>query len=124
MGLRDDLQADLAEAFDDDLSDAVTAFTGTRTVADDTDSDIDDWMNPPDTPTAITLTYTGRGVFTDYSTYELDSDIINVTDVKLIVLQNEITAEPIADDKINGYSVVRVSKDPALATYEIQLRQV
>ena len=124
MGLRDDLQSDLAEAFDDELIDAVTAFTGVRTVADDTDSGIDDWMNPPDTPTASTLTYTGRGVFTDYSTYELNSDIINVTDVKLIVLQNEITAEPIADDKINGYSVVRVSKDPALATFEIQLRQV
>ena len=124
MGLRDDLQADLAEAFDDDLADAVTAFTGTRTVADDTDSGIDDWMNPPDTPSASTLTYTGRGVFTDYSTYELDSDIIDVTDVKLIVLQNEITAEPIADDKINGYSVIRVSKDPANATYEIQLWQV
>lgn len=124
MGLRDDLQADLAEAFDDDLSDAVTAFTGTRTVADDTDSDIDDWMNPPGEPSASTLTYSGRGVFTDYSTYELNSDIINVTDVKLIVLQNEITAEPIADDKINGYSVVRVNRDPALATYEIQLRQV
>lgn len=124
MGLRDELQADLADAFNTDLSDAVTAFTGTRTVADDTDSGIDDWMNPPDTPSASTLTYSGRGVFTDYSKYELDSDIIDVTDVKLIVLQNEITAEPIADDKINGYSVIRVSKDPANATYEIQLRQV
>ena len=124
MGLRDDLQADLAEAFDDELSDAVTAFVGTRTVADDTDSGIDDWMNPPDTPSASTLTYTGRGVFTDYSTYELNSDIINVTDVKLICLANEITNEPIADDKINGYSVVMVNRDPANATYEIQLRQV
>lgn len=124
MGLRDDLQADLAEAFNDDLADAVTAFTGTRTVASDTDSGIDDWMLPPGEPSASTLTYTGRGVFTDYSKYELDSDIINVTDVKLIVLQNEITNEPIADDKINGYSVVMVNKDPANATYEIQLRQV
>ena len=124
MGLRDDLQADLAEAFDDELADAVTAFAGTRAVASNTDSDIDDWMNPPSEPSNSTLTYTGRGVFTDYSTYELNSDIINVTDVKLIVLQNEITAEPIADDKINGYTVVRVSKDPASATYEIQLRQV
>ena len=124
MGLRDDLQADLAEAFNDDLADAVTAFIGTRAVASDTDSDIDDWMNPPNAPSNNTMTYTGRGVFTDYSTYELNSDIINVTDVKLIVLQNEITAEPIADDKINGYSVVRVNRDPALATYEIQLRQV
>ena len=124
MGLRDELQADLAEAFDDDLADAVTAFTGTRTVASDTDDGVDDWMLPPGAVTDNTLTYSGRGVFTDYSTYELNSDIINVTDVKLICLANEITNEPIADDKINGYSVVRVSKDPALATYEIQLRQV
>lgn len=124
MGLRDDIQADLAEAFDDDLADAVTAFTGTRTVASDTDDGVDDWMNPPSEPSASTLTYTGRGVFTDYSKYELDSDIIDVTDVKLICLANEITNEPIADDKINGYSVVMVNRDPANATYEIQLRQV
>lgn len=124
MGLRDDIQTDLAEAFDDELADAVTAFTGTRTVVSDTDDGVDDWMNPPGTPSNSTMSYAGRGVFADYSTYELESDIINVTDVKLICLQNEITAEPIADDKINGYSVVRVSRDPALATYEIQLRQV
>lgn len=124
MGLRDDLQADLAEAFNDDLADAMTAFTGTRTVASDTDTGEDDWMKPPGTPSNSTLTYSGRGVFADYSTYELESDIINVTDVKLICLTNEITNEPIADDKINGYSVVRVSKDPASVTYEIQLRQV
>lgn len=124
MGLRDDIQTDLAEAFDDDLADAVTAFTGTRTVASDTDSGIDDWMLPPSETTDSTLTYTGRGVFTDYSTYELDSDIVDVTDVKLICLANEITSEPIADDKINGYSVVRVNRDPALASYEIQLRMI
>ena len=124
MGLQADLQADLAEAFNDDLADAMTTIVGTRTTASDTDSGIDDWMNPPTTPSNSTLTYTGRGVFTDYSTYELNSDIINVTDVKLICLTNEITAEPIADDKINGYSVVRVSKDPVDATFEIQLRQV
>lgn len=124
MGLRAELQSDLAEALDDDLADAVTAFTGTRTVADDTDTGIDDWLKPPDAPSSSTLTYSGRGVFTDYSTYELNSDIINVTDVKLICLANEITNEPIADDKINGYSVVMVNKDPANATFEIQLRQV
>lgn len=124
MGLRAGLQSDLAEAFNDDLADAMTAIVGTRTVASDVDDGEDDWMNPPSAPTTSILTYTGRGVFTDYSTYELNSDIINVTDVKLICLTNEITAEPIADDKINGYSVVRVSKDPASVTYEIQLRQV
>lgn len=124
MGLRDDIQADLAEAFDSDLSDAVTAFTGVRTIASDTDSGIDDWMLPPGEPSASTLTYSGRGVFADYTAYELDNDIVQASDVKLICLANEITSEPIADDKINGYSVVRVNKDPALATFEIQLRQV
>ena len=124
MGLRDDIQADLAEAFDEDLADAVTAFTGTRTVASDTDDGVDDWMNPPGEPSASTLTYSGRGVFSDYSKYELDSDIIDVTDVKLICLANEITAEPMADDKINGYKVEVVDKDPTGAAYEIQLRQV
>lgn len=124
MGLRDDIQADLAEAFDSDLSDAVTAFTGVRTMADDTDSGGDDWMLPPDAPSNSTLTYTGRGVFADYTAYELDNDIVQASDVKLICLANEITAEPIADDKINDYRVVRVNRDPASATYEIQLRQV
>ena len=124
MGLRDDIQADLAEAFDNDLSDAVTAFTGVRTIAGDTDSGIDDWMNPPDAPSNSTLTYSGRGVFADYTAYELDNDIVQSSDVKLICLTNEITAEPIADDKINDYRVVRVNRDPALASYEIQLRQV
>ncbi len=124
MGLRDDIQADLAEAFDDDLADAVTAFTGVRTVASDTDDGIDDWMNPPDAPSNNALTYTGRGVFADYTAYEIDNDIVQASDVKLICLANEITAEPIADDKINDYQVVRVNKDPALASYEIQLRQV
>lgn len=124
MGLRDDIQADLAEAFDSDLSDAVTAFTGVRTIASDTDDGIDDWMNPPDAPSGSTLTYTGRGVFADYTAYEIDNDIVQASDVKLICLANEITNEPIADDKINDYRVVRVNKDPALASYEIQLRQV
>ena len=124
MGLRDDIQADLAEAFDNDLADAVTAFTGVRTVASDTDNGIDDWMNPPDAATEATLTYTGRGVFADYTAYEIDNDIVQASDVKLICLANEITTEPIADDKINDYRVVRVNKDPALASYEIQLRQV
>ena len=124
MGLRDDIQADLAEAFDSDLSDAVTAFTGVRTIASDTDNGIDDWMNPPDAPSNNTLTYSGRGVFADYTAYEIDNDIVQASDVKLICLANEITAEPIADDKINDYRVVRVNKDPASATFEMQLRQV
>ena len=125
MGLRDDLQADLAEAFDDDFgADVVTPFVGVRTVASDTDDGLDDWMNPPSAPSASILAYTGRGVF-EFDAYEdKESMTIQITDVKLTCLQNEITAAPYFDDKINGYSVVRVTPDPANVSYEIQLRQV
>ena len=124
MGLRDDIQADLAEAFDNDLADAVTAFTGVRTIAGDTDSGIDDWMNPPDAATEATLTYTGRGVFDKKFYEDKESATIQVTDVLLICLQSEITAAPYFDDKINDYRVITVTPDPANTIYEIQLRQV
>lgn len=124
MGLRDDLQADLAEAFDDELADAVTLFTGTRTVADDTDTGIDDWMNPPNAPSDSTLTYTGRGVFDKKFYEDKESATIQITDVLLICLQSEITAAPYFDDKINDYRVITVTPDPANTIYEIQLRQV
>ena len=124
MGLRDDIQADLAEAFDSDLSDAVTAFTGVRTVASDTDSGIDDWMNPPDAPSNSTLTYSGRGVFDKKFYEDKESATIQVTDVLLTCLQSEITAAPYFDDKINDYRVITVTPDPTNTIYEIQLRQV
>ncbi|NYR09605.1 glutamate 5-kinase [Psychrobacter sp. BI730] len=124
MGLRDDLQADLADAFNTDLSDAVTAFTGTRTVASDTDDGIDDWMLPPDAVTDSTLTYSGRGVFDKKFYEDKESATIQITDVLLTCLQNEITEAPYFDDKINGYRVITVTPDPANTSYDIQLRQV
>lgn len=124
MGLRDDIQADLAEAFDNDLSDAMTAIVGTRTTASDTDSGIDDWMNPPDTPSASTLTYTGRGVFDKKFYEDKESATIQITDVLLTCLQSEITETPYFDDKINDYRVITITPDPANTIYEIQLRQV
>lgn len=124
MGLRDDLQADLAEAFDDDLADAVTAFTGTRTTASDTDDGEDDWMNPPSEPSSSTLTYTGRGVFDKKFYEDKESATIQVTDVLLICLQSEITETPYFDDKINDYRVIAITPDPTNASFEIQLRQV
>ena len=124
MGLRDDIQADLAEAFDDDLSDAVTAFTGTRTVASETDDGFDDWMLPPGEPSASALTYTGRGVFDKKFYEDKESATIQITDVLLTCLQSEITETPYFDDKINDYRVVTVTPDPANTSYDIQLRQV
>ncbi|BBR53841.1 MULTISPECIES: glutamate 5-kinase [Pseudomonas] len=126
MGLRDEIQADLAEAFDEDLVDAVSTFTGT-------------YMGPGvwdpvnETTTAQPVTYTGRGVLDSYDNRRIDGLNILVGDVLLICLANEVTDRPAvghlitATDLITGlpvtYRVVSPGIDPAKAHYEIQLRK-
>ncbi|EKT4568460.1 glutamate 5-kinase [Pseudomonas putida] len=126
MGLRDDIQADLAEAFDDDLADAVSTFTGT-------------YMGPgvwdpvSETSTAQPVTYTGRGVLDSYDSRRIDGVNILVGDVLLICLANELADSPAVghqitvDDLITGqpvtYRIVSPEIDPAKAHYEIQLRR-
>lgn len=126
MGLRDDVQIDLAAAFDDDLADAVLPFAGS-------------YMGPgvwdpvSETTTAQPVTYTGRGVFDNYDSRRIDNINILVGDVLLICLANEVTDKPAvgheiaADDLITGepvkYRIVSPGIDPAKAHYEIQLRK-
>ncbi|MBY6029981.1 glutamate 5-kinase [Halomonas denitrificans] len=125
MGLRDELQADIAEAFDEDLADAVTTFTGSRTVVSGEFDPVEGTY--PET----TVTYSGRGVFGGYSIREVDDQHIQRTDVKLSgVLQNELImdadqtpATPRVDDTIDGMLVINVGQDPAEATWTIQLRR-
>lgn len=114
MGMRDDIQAEIAAAFDDDLSDAVSAFTGKRPGEYD-----------PTTQTvpAPTQAFTGRGVFAGYARYEVDGEHVLSTDEKLIALANEVTAEPQIDDVIDGRAVLNVKRDPAGAALTIQLRK-
>lgn len=126
MGLRDDIQADLAEAFDDDLADAVFPFTGS-------------YMGPGvwdpvnETTTAQPVTYTGRGVLDSYDSKRIDGVNILVGDVLLICLANEVTDRPAvghqitAQDLLTGqqatYRIISPGIDPAKAHYEIQLRK-
>ena len=113
MGLNREITADIANAFNSDLADAVTDFTATR------QSD-DDWViNDNGTPTEA---YTGRGVFGSYGAYETDGQAIGIHDVKLICLQSEVTGTPMIDDVINGMHVLSIKKDPANISYAIQLR--
>ncbi|MGK0545355.1 hypothetical protein ACSEE7_07605 [Halomonas cupida] len=123
MGLRDELQADIAEAYDSDLADAVRTFTGSREIAGEYD--------PVTGSSTTTVTYSGRGVFGYYSTAEIDNQHILRTDVELSgVLQNELImgadqtpATPKIDDTIDGMLVINVGQDPAEATWTIQLRR-
>lgn len=130
MGMREEIQADLAEAFDDPdgLADAVKPVAGTRTVKGDYDAEIGG------TAPASTIRYSGRGVFGSYLAKEIDGSRIQTEDVKLLVLQNELfeeqaglvteaPASPKIGDQISGYRTLNVSEDPAQATWTIQLRK-
>lgn len=126
MGLRDDIQADLAEAFDDDLADAVQAFTGSYM-----GSGVFDPVT--ETTTAQPMTYTGRGVFDSYDSRRIDGVNILAGDVLLICLANEVSDKPAVGHQITvkdlltgeqaTYRIVSPGIDPAKVHYEIQLRK-
>lgn len=122
MGLRDEVTADIKEAFDTDLADAVNPFTGSRTVQGE--PSIEDILTNTVGSNSTIINYSGRGVFGGYSEFEVDNESIMANDVKLTALQAETTQVPKLDDVINGYQVVAVQQDPASVTYTIQLRKV
>lgn len=115
MGLRDEISADIAEAFDNDLADAITEFIGIRKADGDYNPSTGKVENN-------SITYTGRGVFSSYKLENIDSTLIQTKDKKLTVLQAEITLEPKVDDVINGLKVIAITTDPADVSYTIQLR--
>lgn len=127
MGLRDELQADLAQAFNTDLADAVLAFTG-------------EYMGPgvvdpvTEETTAQPVIYTGRGVLSRYEDSRIDNVNILVGDLRLTALANEVSDTPDVGHKITApdlmdrskqvvYLVKSVRSDPASATYRMQLRK-
>lgn len=130
MGMREEIQAELADSFDDPdgLGDAVKPVTGVRKVAGEYDPDLGG--ETPET----TVTYSGRGVLGSYLSKEIDGSLIQTTDKKLLVLQNElfvsesgeptaVPAAPAIGDIINDLRVMNVSADPADATWTAQLRK-
>jgi hypothetical protein len=129
MGMREELQTDLAAAFSDEdgLADAVKPVAGSRKEAG---------VYDPSTGKTIsaTTTYIGRGVFGSYLSREVDGSLIQTTDEKLLILQNELfvsvagvatstAAQPKIGDLISGKRALNVSQDPAAATWTVQLRK-
>lgn len=128
MGIRDELQTEIAAAFDaeDELADAVNTFTGSYVVQSG-------WDPVTETGSETTVTYTGRGVLSKYSLNRIDGVNIMHGDLKLTALVNEVTDKPNVDhiitapDLITGseqrYKVITAGTDAAAATYSIQLRR-
>ncbi|WP_343463478.1 glutamate 5-kinase [Pantoea sp.] len=126
MGIREELQADIAEAFDTDLADAVHDFTGSYTVQAG-------WDPVTETASETTRSYSGRGILSRYELSRIDGANILHGDLRLTALANEVTDIPseshtiTAPDLATGlpqsYRIVTLSPDPAAATYRIQLRR-
>ncbi|MGP3307293.1 glutamate 5-kinase [Acinetobacter baumannii] len=122
MGLRDEIQADIAEAFNEDLSDAVHTFTCERTSKTN-------WDPKTETFVEVKENYSGRGVlFGSYSQYEIQTLGVLATDKKAIVLQNEVTKEPMIDDEWSTaqgtFRIMHIKQDPIGASWKCQLRKV
>lgn len=116
MGLRDDLTADLTEAFDEDLADAVAVFEAEHR---------EEGAYDPITGTKVdtVIPYSGRGVIGSYAHALIDGTNILATDEKLIALQAEVTRTPAIGDTVAGRQVIRVQQDPAGASWQLQLRK-
>ena len=122
MGLRDEITADIKEAFNTDLADAVQPFTGSRTVQGE--PSVEDILTNTVGSNSTIINYSGRGVFGSYKELEVDNESIMANDVKLTALQSEVTNTPKLDDVINGYQVVAVNQDPSSTIWNLQLRKV
>lgn len=116
MGMLDEIDAEITQAFATDLADAVSQFTGVRLTTGKNDF-------ITNKPTKVETRYTGQGVFGGYKEIEIDGEAIQANDVKMICLQSQCEGKPQLDDKINGYQVIAVQHDPVKATWTVQLRK-
>jgi len=119
MGLQAELQAKIGKAFDEKLSDAVASLTLSQKAVT---------FNPVDNTTSEVVTNIAtRGVVGDYALEELNDTSVKPTDVKITVLQNELSVEPkiddIVNDGVNNYKIINIKKDPAKVIWKLQCRR-
>ena len=124
MGLREELQADIADAFNTDLKDAVSEFTCTKIIYS---GEMD--FATQTYPIIGNETYSGRGVlFGSYQKDMVKPVDYQVTDCKAIVLQSEVTGVPQISDiwmtVKSEFRVVNIGADPMDAIWKVQLRKV
>lgn len=124
MGIKDDIQAEVAAAFSADLADAVDTFTCEKLIySGEFDFETQTY------PVIGNESYSGRGVlFGSYLKDMVKPADYQATDSKAIVLQNEVTGIPqIGDVWVTGkgeFEVKNISKDPTSSIWTCQLRKV
>ena len=122
--MRDELQEELAAAFNDDLADAVDTFTcGKPIYSGEFDFETQTY------PVIGNESYSGRGVlFGSYLKDLVKPADYQAEDAKAIVLQNEVAAVPQIDDiwatSKGDFKVVNIGADPTNSIWTCQLRKV
>lgn len=122
--MREELQAELAEAFSTDLADAVDTFTCEKPVySGEFDFETQTY------PVVGSESYSGRGVlFGSYLKDLVKPADYQAEDAKAIVLQNEVTQVPQIDDvwvtSKGDFKVVNIGQDPTDSIWTCQLRKV
>lgn len=123
MGMRDELQEELAEAFSTDLADAVDTFTCEKPIySGEFDFETQTY------PVVGSESYSGRGVRGNYLRDMVKPIDYQATDAKAIVLQNELTGIPQIGDvwqfRDGGFEVKNIGQDPTSSIWTCQLRKV
>lgn len=122
--MREELQAELAAAFNEDLADAVDTFTCEKPIySGEFDFETQTY------PVVGSESYSGRGVlFGSYLKDLVKPADYQAEDAKAIVLQNEVTAVPQIDDiwvtSKGDFKVVNIGADPTNSIWTCQLRKV
>ena len=123
MGIKDDIQAEVAAAFSADLADAVDSFTCEKPIySGEFDFETQTY------PVVGSESYLGRGVRGNYLWDMVKPIDYQTTDAKAIVLQNELTSTPQIGDvwqfADGGFEVKNISQDPTSSIWTCQLRKV
>lgn len=122
--MREELQAELAAAFNEDLADAVDTFTCEKPIySGEFDFETQTY------PVVGSESYSGRGVlFGSYLKDLVKPADYQAEDAKAIVLQNEVAAVPQIDDvwatSKGDFKVVNIGADPTNSIWTCQLRKV
>lgn len=75
---------------------------------------------------SVETPYRGRGFMVDYQANQIDGTIVQVMDRQVVILGASIPVVPDTNDLLiaegKEYTIVRVTRDPAGATYTCQVR--
>lgn len=121
--MRQEIQSELAQAFDHDLLDAISKFSCTKvTYSGKYNPATEQYENQQQ------HTYTGRAILGNYLKDLVKPDQYQANDVKALVLQNELSSPPHINDEWvfehQTYKVMNISQDSSAAIWTCQLRGI